>query len=302
MARPTKEEKEKREKIKSLELIKRDTFIYTRFEDRAKEFSTSIISYMFCSECQKRDNNINLDEFTKNGNFYKRDPIINEKLKSLYDIDKFMAFHLLCLYGTDYYKSLTEEDFKFYKVQNLSIELQEFEKWSQPHQIRLIHKNYTPYNPYRLNDTQENAFNLDEVQKVNKVYAELDLSKPLEELIEFVTMIKEEYNENSQNIYNHDFKPYKCELSDCDIYKSKNTKPIYGRLADVIFIYDCKKLGFDNDYIKDEINRYWQEVKNLFKDSFGGSTLIDYHEFGKKYIDNKKYQSFTCGYDLSKII
>lgn len=300
MARPSRAEKEKRDKIESLELFKRDSFIYTNFEERGKHLSTSIISYMFCSECNKRANmDIDLSEFKKEKISYRRNETIKEKIKKLYDIDKFMSFYSLFIYSTDYLKGLSEDNYKFYSIQDINIELQEWEKYSQPHQIKLIHKNYTPYNPFRLNDTPENAFNLDAIQKVNRVYAELDLSKPLDELIEFVTMIHNEYKENPQNIYNHDFKPYKCELSDCDIYKFKNPKPIYGRLADVLFIYDCKKLGLSNDYIQDEIDRYWQDVKKLYKDSFTSNTLSTYYKFSKKYIDDKKYQSFVCGYDLS---
>jgi len=302
MGKPTNEEKKKREEIINLGLFKRDSLIYTKFESRAENLSRSIISYMFCGECNKRDYmDIKLNEFKKEEISYRSSEVIKEKIKSLYDIDKFMSFYTLSIYLTDYFKGLSEENYKFYTIQDINIELQDWEKYGQPNQIKLIHKNYTPYNPFRLNDTPENAFNLDAIQKVNRVYAELDLSKPLDELIEFVTMIQEDYKENSQNIYNHDFKPYKCELSNCDIYKFKNPKPIYGSLADVLFIYDCKKLGLNNDYIQDEINRYWQEVKNLFKDRFSTTTLINYHQFAKNYIDDKKYQSFVCGYDLSDL-
>jgi len=299
MARPTKEQKEKREKIINLEIFKRDSLIYTRFENRIEDFSTEITSYMFCSECAKRTNlNSDPKEFKKEEIIIKKNKTLETQLKKLYDIDKFISFYILYIHLSDSLKVLDKKDFKFYSVQNINIELDEWERYSNPSTIRLIHKNYTPYNPFRLNDTKENANDYDLLQRVNRVYAELDLSKPISELLEFVTMIKDEYELDHTNIYNDDFKPHQCDLPNCDIYKSKNPKPIHGRLSDVLFIYDCKKAGLHNDYIIDEINRYWQDVKNLFRDKFRASTLTDYYNFSKKYIDKKEYQSFVCGYDL----
>ena len=299
MGRPSKEQILKREDIINLKIFKRDNLIYTRFEDRLKNFSTEIISYMFCSECSKRTNLYSdLKDFKKEEILIRNNKTLETQIKKLYDIDKSVSFYVLFIYLSDALKVLSDKNFKLYSIQNINLELEEGERYSNPSTIRLIHKNYTPYNPFRLNDTKENSNNYNELQKVNRVYAELDLSKPISELLEFVTMIKNEYELDHTNIYNDDFKPHKCDLPNCDIYKSKNPKPIYGRLSDVLFIYDCKKAGLHNDYIIDEIDRYWRDVKNLFRDKFRASTLADYYNFSQKYIDEKEYQSFVCGYDL----
>ena len=141
---------------------------------------------------------------------------------------------------------------------------------------------------------------------LHRVHIELDLTKPKEELLKYIEMIKNDYDEDPNNIstvYNilgATLKDYKCELDKCDIYKFKNPKPINGRLADILFIYDCRRVGLKNEYIIDEIDRYWQDIKNLYKDNFTPSTLSKYYKIAIKYIDNQTYKSFISGYDIRK--
>ena len=140
--------------------------------------------------------------------------------------------------------------------------------------------------------------------KTKSAYVELDFTKPIEELKEFITKIKDDFDNEHRSIRNiydllgdkNDI--FQCDLKDCDIYKTNNIKPIGGRLSDVLFIYDCKKAGLDNDYIIDEINRYWIDIKNLFREKFRASTLIEYHNLAIDYIDNEKYECYLSGYDI----
>lgn len=143
--------------------------------------------------------------------------------------------------------------------------------------------------------------------KSKTIHAELDLTKPIDEIIDYVTMLKNDFDNNPDNFKNayellgEKQEVFSCELKDCDIYKdTKSPKPINGRLADVLFIYDCKKvnelLGADiltNAYITDEINRYWQEVKNISPDGF--NSLGDYYAIAKEYIDEQKYKDYLTG-------
>lgn len=145
---------------------------------------------------------------------------------------------------------------------------------------------------YNINGLERNTF------------AEIDLTKPLEELVEFVTMLKNDYDQDPTSISNFhrlirmDIEDHKCSLEACDIYKHKNPKPLSGRLMDVLFIYDCKVAGLDDSYVMDEVNRYWNDVKNVHKEKITKDTLQKYRKLAIDYIDNLEYKNFTKGYVL----
>lgn len=141
--------------------------------------------------------------------------------------------------------------------------------------------------------------------KNKNVYAELDLTKPIEEIVAYITKLKNDFDENPSNFKNayeilgEKHEPYQCNLKDCEIYKGKNPKPISGRLADVLFIYDCKKIGLHEDYIIDEINNYWINVKQISTDKF--HSIKDYYDIAKEYINDKKYIDYLTGVDKTPL-
>ena len=131
----------------------------------------------------------------------------------------------------------------------------------------------------------------------------IDFTKPIQEIIAFVSKIKNDFDNDSSKIKSLDEylgieqakETYSCDLTNCDIYKSGTTKPLSGRLSDALFIYDCKKLGLTKEYILSEINRYWNEVKNLNRDKMSENTYREYLNFAKKQIDEKGYKDFLEG-------
>lgn len=143
--------------------------------------------------------------------------------------------------------------------------------------------------------------------KNKNIYAELDLTKPLDEILSYVTRLKKDFDEdpskfpNAYELLGETQTPYKCDLDKCEIYKdTRSPKPISGRLADILFIYDCKKVnelaGADlltNDYITDEINSYWRNVKNISTERF--YSLSEYYAIAKEYIDDKRYVEYLTG-------
>jgi len=151
-----------------------------------------------------------------------------------------------------------------------------------------------------INDLTDNRCN-------KNVFAELDLTKPKEEILEYVSKLKDNFDDDDskfQNIYEllgEDQKVFNCNSKQCEIYKdTRSPKPISGRLTDILFIYDCKKvneiLGTDiltNEYIIDEINRYWIDIKNISNDKF--HSLDEYYAIAKDYIDNKQYKDYLSG-------
>jgi len=151
-----------------------------------------------------------------------------------------------------------------------------------------------------INDLTDNRCN-------KNVFAELDLTKPKEEILEYVSKLKDDFDDDDSkfpNIYEllgEDQKVFNCDSKQCEIYKdARSLKPISGRLTDILFIYDCKKvneiLGADvltNEYITDEINKYWQDIKNISTDGF--RSIDEYYSIAKGYIDNQRYKDYLSG-------
>ena len=128
----------------------------------------------------------------------------------------------------------------------------------------------------------------------------IDFSKPIEEIEAIVKNIKKEFDKNPSIIENmHDnlnVQKSVIPFTDTAIYKKDKRKPLEGRLADVLFIYDCKKLGVTNDDIQVEIDRYWGEVKPIkgkFTDkSISKNTVPSYFKFAQSYIEQKLFLNY----------
>ncbi|GIU00548.1 hypothetical protein TSL6_10540 [Sulfurovum sp. TSL6] len=391
MAAPTKVEREKREKIKELDLFVRDSDIYTIFENETKDMSVFEASHVFNAECGYRDIHCNLYIF----NTKKLNEIYNnisglikmldrqtfqgffdtyiERIKKLHSIDlevfalyynlikhaKFLTFSnekpfnykiINLVYRHDFVNILGEEranalfgNYKTINIKqilptNINTSTEYFDKDRQwvltEEELELVRKFYftvnqdefriTPHstlikrdyitssiplynNPYALSDNDENDFFIDYgVTKSTSTYVELDLTKPLDELKEYITKIKNDFEEDSTRILNiydllgDENNIFKCDFGECEIYKKDKRKPIGGRFADALFVYDCKKAGFDNAFIADEISRYWTDTKQLFPEKFESKTVGTYHKFVKEQIDNKKYQCYFSGYNITE--
>lgn len=143
---------------------------------------------------------------------------------------------------------------------------------------------------------------------INKSYfIEVDLTKPKKNILEYISTIKDDFDKNPSKFNKiHDKleltpTPYICNKDECEIFKlgTKGTnKPLYGIMADILFIYDCYKLDLGREYAIDEINRYWNEIKNINTDKFSKSTYKRYKNIAIDYIENKKYLSYLTGYKI----
>lgn len=352
MARPTKEEKAKREAIKELGLFVRDSEIYTYFEDEALNINAtpSELSYHFCMECEKRTDNFIFDSSSFMGDS------LSVNIKKLYLIDfnlglyyeTLYTFSELCFISKENYFSETFVHRKeVEKILNRKVSLDIGNDLISLESIVLDDfgivsreffndkKDVLSQNTYYLSSeifteeertkvkeyyrkvkhdcnsryltliTKDNKCEFNNIGLERNTYAELDLTKPIEELIEFVTKLKEDYDKDPNNISNFhrliglELQDHRCNTKTCEIYKHKNLKPLSGRLMDVLFVYDCKKAGLDNMYIMMEIDNYWSTTKDLPYKQITLNTIRKYYQFAIDYIDKKEYKNFIKGYTLS---
>lgn len=134
------------------------------------------------------------------------------------------------------------------------------------------------------------------------LFVELDLSKPTLEIVEYVKKLKKDFvadQDKFRNVYDllgGDIeKKFEIDLQKSNLYTVKHFKPLDGKLADILFIYDCNRVGLTHRYMRDEIDRYWNNVKNLKSDHLTEKTLLKYLDFSKDQIDNKKYEAYLSG-------
>ena len=337
MARPTKEQIAKREAIKELGLFVRDSEIYTNVENETIEKND--IAYVFCNLCKNRY--LHLTSLTylhfKIELIEERYPT----LLTLRTINEALYFYILDLLNESKYqpKTPTYESNTFVFANDVSNALDKdinsIITTSRKKQFRFnlpIHKEslidlkqlvigdmlsksdkqklknyYYDYDDIGLNSLshltliERYTHSLVNPMIEKNTFLQIDLTKPIEELIKLVTEVKKDYDKDPTNISNflfemgYDFESFECDLKKCDIYKHKSPKPLIGRLMDVLFVYDCKIAKLDNSYIVDKINNYWNDTKNIHKEKITIDTIQKYHKFAIDYIDNLQFEHFLFG-------
>lgn len=134
--------------------------------------------------------------------------------------------------------------------------------------------------------------------KLNSYFVELDISKPLDELIEFISKIKKDYSDDPasiKNIYNllaADEPFILNELKELGFQSREKSKA--QKLADLLFIYDCKKAGIHGEIISKEITAYYDPQTE--KSAMVEKTIREFYKVTKDFIDNGKYKHFLSGF------
>jgi hypothetical protein len=127
----------------------------------------------------------------------------------------------------------------------------------------------------------------------------INLSLPLNEIIEYITIIKVKAKIKSPlEILNGELKKA-SDLTNMNATDTKGKqfsldarrgdKPQY-KLADMLYIYDMKKNGCTHTQI---INKILEKYPN--KKNFSDKTIQEYFMIAQDYIDNKKYKELLTG-------
>ena len=323
MARPTNKEKEDRKIL--LKYFKRDSEIYTNFEKVTQNQSKERMIYTLLEACSIR-NTCNIIggiccTFNNNPNNNGFDNWEEEILyQELMDIDE--TKH-------DYYSSILahsqqlsdeekhKKDYRAYQMVDevVLVELfgekrvKEFDNRGYPYYLLPLlrkltdHENeklkkYIAKNQFGTNTIIKreyaNRMKLMENKHIN-LLVELDFTKPVEEIQEYVAYLHEEYKNNKiLDIFDYlDIKRNHPQLSDHDIYITNGHKPFNAVLADKLFIYDSFKNGLNFIDIRNEIDEY---TKKFSTDKIRRTTLKNYLHFMVDFIDNENFIDFRDGY------
>ncbi len=344
MARPSKKTIELRKQITDLEVYKRDNEVYTNLESSFLQNNKYGIAYYFTLECffrnpNKGNGNIVADIIEDGRKNILRQQALYISLNSInINIAEYFIQLKMSTFDEFLYKNVNKEYFVEHEL-----EINVLKNALSEERLNYFYEELLSFNLDEIMEADRLEFPLTDKEKEDiinslneagwksdktivhystlpheiesilndnrnkRIYAELDLTKPLDEIIDYVTMLKNDFDSNPDDFKNahellgEEHEVFSCNLNRCSIYKdTKSPKPISGRLADVLFIYDCKKvnelLGADiltNDYITGEINRYWQKVKNISPDGF--HSLEEYYAIAKEYIDEQRYKDYLTG-------
>ena len=134
------------------------------------------------------------------------------------------------------------------------------------------------------------------------VELELNLALPKNELIAYVSLIKEKFDEQKElikspiELLGAELSSMGLEAIDAEqVYKKDRRKTLPEKCADLFFIYDCNTNNLSMDYTIDKLSQYWNEERNAFPEQFQIKTYKRYLKTAKDFIGNRKYQSLLIG-------
>lgn len=140
-----------------------------------------------------------------------------------------------------------------------------------------------------------------------KMLIEIDPTKPREEAHQMLDALFDVFQNDSHHMHPLDVclsmeKPRKLKvyktLEDYKIFRVNTAKPFAYRMADALFIYDCKRLNENKEYAKHEIDEYWHSVRmDLCRKKYlkknPNSSEVDVEKYCNKNVKYKKMKTET---------
>lgn len=302
MARPSKQQQKERAEIEAI--TKRDNIEYLEFEQKciniANEFNDDcFMAYEMAHACMDRAYifDCRLSAFRMQKVYYDNGETPETQYLKLLKHSKQrflkpMNFFMYSQYhkGMDFDSAENRDENDMYEI---SASLRE--KFKEIIVNDEILK-------YGLHEIENMPIFLTSSHSRKAALVQIDFTKPIEEITATVSTLKRHFDKNPEIISSleqylkiePEKKPYFCTIKQCEIYKHKDPKPLEGRLADALFIYDCKRLGLTKDYAMVNINEYWFN-KLQIETHISERTYKEYLKFAKKQIDEKGFKDFLTG-------
>lgn len=304
MGRPTKEQTELKNKLKDLNILKRDMILYTYLEDFKSQTALEkayneeweqrkIYNYelkeknTFYYQLKKKFQNINLlsdrinlmfsefakeDEiFKKFGEFVKSNNLENQKNE---EIISYLIFLIDIYFNQTKDIKIEKEDIYIIEdiyFNSLSDDLKEHIKEKYP-QLLSTFKIMIANSKKNINKLKSHMIMQDfpKDEKITKLfekykdytlihspkskldkkdpYIQIDLTQTDEEIIKNIKKIRKE-----------------LKISILERHIIKDGLSDNERKANILFLYDCKKIGLDDDYIQLEIKKYCISKNDSFQ-------------------------------------
>lgn len=281
MAAPTKEERKRRKEWALI--VKRDNRLYTDFEKHCIESSKAIGFDGVMPFEMLYESELRTDE-----EFYQRSTWTNIRYGGYFPIEINCSYPFL-----DILPDL-DDDSSLYQSSNDNI-------YNNKEMAKERVLDFALRHQHIFYKTRE-FYNMPLIQgpdrsKTSKIaLVAIDFTSSLEDIIKFVSKIKNDFNHDPSSIQSLDEhlgiqqprQIYKIPSKLNDIFISPK-KPMEGRLADILFIYDCYRLGLSHTYARSEIDRYWNVVIHYFDEKINPATHKKFLKIAKLLIDDGEY-------------
>ena len=147
---------------------------------------------------------------------------------------------------------------------------------------------------------------IDELKTIN-IELSVNLNRPLNELIAYITHIKQDIEQNNLVKLPIELLGIELKRGDNLVCNEKGEKCFDPRsiltkqqkMADMFYIYDCLKLGYSQTKIRNEVYNYYAD-KGM-EISLDPATLRKYRDIAIEYIDNKKYKEMITGISIDDL-
>lgn len=141
-----------------------------------------------------------------------------------------------------------------------------------------------------------------QVYEISKeVDVSLNLALPEKDLIEFLKLIKKDFDKNNKIIQTAFEVSENVEFKNSDKIKPRDILSNKLYVADMFYIYDCIKLGYRYFDIRNELYRYYLDVKKIETRTMTEKTIKKYNDIAKEYIEKLKYKELVTGIKLDEI-
>ena len=145
-------------------------------------------------------------------------------------------------------------------------------------------------------------------ENAKKAKVELNLSLPKNELIAYISKIKDDFDKDNSivktplELLGEEFK--KADTLVCNdkgkCFDSRAILTKQQKMADMFYIYDALKEGFTQRKIQNEIYNYYAD-NGIETKTMDAKTLKRYKEIAVDYIDNMRYKELVTGIKLENL-
>lgn len=149
-----------------------------------------------------------------------------------------------------------------------------------------------------------------QTDKLKTLNAELtiNLNKPIDEIIAFITHVKNDIEENKLLKLPIELLGVELDRADNLVCDDKGEKCFDSRkilskqqiMADMFFIYDCLKLGYTQTKIRNAVYNYYAD-KGMENITLDPSTLKKYRDIAYEYIVYRRYKELLTGISIEAL-
>ncbi|MFK5937080.1 MAG: hypothetical protein QM497_01675 [Sulfurimonas sp.] len=136
----------------------------------------------------------------------------------------------------------------------------------------------------------------------------VDLSKPLKEIIAYISHVKKDIEIN--NIIKAPIELIGEKLQKADnlmcndkgkCFDSRTILSKQQKIADMFYIYDCKKVKMTQRKIQNEVYNYYADTDINTSQTLDAKTLKKYLDISIEYIDKRRYRELSTGIEAPDI-